>query len=122
MRLYIRADGSYAGTQKDAGKGAVQVEVPTDKEGLIAYLNSQLGEAAQVEPVAGAPSAGPAPIVCPNCKRDHADARRIAQLTEQAAIRVELEHHIFKGDLHLVGGLIDATLNRFKELREGALA
>jgi len=44
MRLYICADGSYAGTQADAkamGKGWEQVEVPTDKAGLIDYLNAR---------------------------------------------------------------------------------
>jgi hypothetical protein len=43
MNLYLTAAGVYAGTQKDAGKGHRAVEVPTDKAGLIAYLNS-LGE------------------------------------------------------------------------------
>lgn len=41
MRLYL-AKGQYVGTQADArkiDKSFEQVEVPTDKEGLIAYLN-----------------------------------------------------------------------------------
>ena len=43
MRLYICADGSYVGTQAEAkakGKGWMLEEVPTDKEGLIEYLNA----------------------------------------------------------------------------------
>jgi hypothetical protein len=43
MRLYIRTDGSYAGTQADAGKGWKLEEVPTDKPGLLAYLNAMVG-------------------------------------------------------------------------------
>lgn len=42
MKLYI-ANGIYVGTQAEAkrlDKAFEQVEVPTDKEGLIAYLNS----------------------------------------------------------------------------------
>lgn len=41
MKLYL-ANGQYVGTQSEArkiDKGFEQVEVPTDKEGLIAYLN-----------------------------------------------------------------------------------
>lgn len=42
MKLYLAA-GQYVGTQADAkrlDKGYEAVEVPTDKEGLIAFLNS----------------------------------------------------------------------------------
>jgi hypothetical protein len=48
MRLYICIDGSYAGTQADAkakGRGFTEEEVPTDKAGLIAYLNQLVDEA-----------------------------------------------------------------------------
>lgn len=41
MKLYIAA-GQYVGTQAEAkaiDKGFENVEVPTDKEGLLAYLN-----------------------------------------------------------------------------------
>lgn len=43
MKLYITAAGVYAGTQAEAkkdGKGWTLEEVPTDKQGLIDYLNS----------------------------------------------------------------------------------
>lgn len=42
MKLYI-ANGVYVGTQAEARKADklfTQVEVPTDKDGLIAYLNA----------------------------------------------------------------------------------
>lgn len=43
MNLYITATGRYAGTQAEAkadGKGWTPEVVPTDKPGLIAYLNA----------------------------------------------------------------------------------
>ena len=52
MNLYITKDGQYAGTQKDAGKGHTAIEVPTDKAGLIAYLNG-LVQCAKVEGING---------------------------------------------------------------------
>lgn len=42
MRLYRTAKGRWVGTQDDArkdGKGWTQVETPTDKPGLLAFLN-----------------------------------------------------------------------------------
>lgn len=48
MRLYICIDGSFAGTQADAkakGNGFTEVDVPTDKAGLIDYLNGMVDEA-----------------------------------------------------------------------------
>jgi hypothetical protein len=42
MNLYITAAGRYVGTQAEArqdGKGWTPETVPTDKDGLIAYLN-----------------------------------------------------------------------------------
>lgn len=43
MKLYLTAAGVYAGTQIEAkrdGKGWTPEEVPTDKQGLIDYLNA----------------------------------------------------------------------------------
>lgn len=40
MRLYMTADGTVVGTQKDAGKGRSELNVPTDKAGLIEFLNT----------------------------------------------------------------------------------
>ena len=45
MKLYL-AQGRYVGTQAEAkrlDKGFAQVDVPTDKEGLIGYLNEHAG-------------------------------------------------------------------------------
>lgn len=42
MRLYTNSLGQWAGTQIDAKKiDAHLIEVPTDKPGLIAFLNGQ---------------------------------------------------------------------------------
>lgn len=52
MKLYI-ANGQYVGTQAEAKaitKSYTQVDVPTDKEGLIAYLNAQTEYAEAPEP------------------------------------------------------------------------
>ena len=45
MRLYLTTAGRYVGTQADAkskGKGWRPEEVPTDKLGLLAYLNAMV--------------------------------------------------------------------------------
>ena len=61
MNLYLTATGQYAGTQKDAGKGHTPVEVPTDKAGLIAYLNDMAPfEPTQALKDLGEPEAPPA--------------------------------------------------------------
>ena len=48
MRLYRTAKGAWVGTQDDArkdGKGWTQVEVPTDKANLLAFLNATVAPA-----------------------------------------------------------------------------
>ena len=62
MRLYRTANGRWAGTQADAGKGFVAVDLDTTKGPLIALLNGQLDEGrAQAQAQAQAPAAPPAP-------------------------------------------------------------
>ena len=39
MRLNQTKEGAWVGTQKEAGRDGQQVEVPTDKAGLIEWLN-----------------------------------------------------------------------------------
>jgi hypothetical protein len=43
MIFYRKPDGSWHGTQADAGKDREQIDVPTDKPGLLAFLNEHLG-------------------------------------------------------------------------------
>jgi len=54
MKLYKTPDGQFHGTQADARKADrdfQQVEVPTDKAGLIAYLNGQSQRAVEPQPL-----------------------------------------------------------------------
>ena len=53
MKLYLCQDGTYVGTQADAklrGKHFEQIEVPTDKEGLLAYLNQFVNAVEDLRP------------------------------------------------------------------------
>lgn len=54
MKLYKTPDGQFHGTQADARKvdrDFQQVEVPTDKAGLIAYLNGQSQRTIEPQPL-----------------------------------------------------------------------
>lgn len=56
MKLYRTATGTWAGTQSDAGKGFTQVDVPTDKPGLLAFLNTHAtGDAVETVDAGGDP-------------------------------------------------------------------
>lgn len=47
MKLYVNTKGQWAGTQAEAKKiGAKVTDVPTDKPGLLAFLNGQQQTAA----------------------------------------------------------------------------
>ena len=51
MRLYRTRTGRWVGTQTDAradGKGWQQVEVPTDKPGLLTFLNATVQDCPSV--------------------------------------------------------------------------
>ena len=53
MKLYTNSLGQWAGTQAEAKKiGAQLIEVPTDKPGLLAFLNGQqnISAAETIEP------------------------------------------------------------------------
>ena len=54
MKLYKTPDGQFHGTQVDARKADrdfQQVEVPTDKAGLITYLNGQSQRVVEPQPL-----------------------------------------------------------------------
>lgn len=70
MRLYRTGAGQWTGTQADAralaGKDWAEIEVPTDKPGLLAWLNDQAtppdtGRMAAPQPAAAPPAAAPPP-------------------------------------------------------------
>lgn len=69
MRLYVTPAGRWAGTQADAkaiGKedgGWEEFEVPTDKPGLLEFLNSrQVGAAPAPAPAIEPETPAPAPV------------------------------------------------------------
>lgn len=95
MKLYRKADGTWAGTQADAGKGAASVEVPTDKPSLLAWLNENAvfkptegqeggeGSTDSREPEKRADGAENGHKRCPKC---HWDYRRAAAAAEKLVI------------------------------------
>lgn len=88
MRLYRTAAGRWAGTQAEAGKGFTQVEIPTDKPGLLDWLNGR-GEEGPVE--LDAPERAPpakATNLCPACHRSPSAGAAIAESNDLEAIQV----------------------------------
>ena len=72
-------------TQAAAGKGFIQHDVPTDKAGLMAYVNELLSQAPQPPPpVEAAPPRGhqPAPTDCPTCLRTKEAAEAMAGVVD----------------------------------------
>ena len=62
MKLYVNNKGQWAGTQAEAKKiGAKVTEVPTDKPGLLAFLNGQQQT----------PLPDPEPQVVPRVRKQH---------------------------------------------------
>lgn len=59
MNLYLTKAGQYAGTMKDAGKGHMAVDVPTDKQGLIVWLNHLQKVPARCHPEGAVPITHP---------------------------------------------------------------
>ena len=84
MRLYLCAGGSYVGTQAEAksssrGRGFTEVDVPTDKPGLIAWLNKNAGPPAAPEPLEPShdPVGGSAPPSATSSYTSPLDARTV---------------------------------------------
>ena len=116
MRLYRTRSGNWAGTQADAARIArddgsaghwAQVEVPTDKPGLIAWLSAQ--------PIAE-DAADPAPLFDPIAAPD--DGFRV-----DADRRIGVEQEIQSCDLPRLAVLAQNIAWRFHELaRQGGAA
>lgn len=53
MIFYRTPNGVYHGTQADAGKNRVQVDVPTDKPGLLQFLNENCRAVEPEQPLSG---------------------------------------------------------------------
>lgn len=48
MRVYLTREGTFVATLAEAGKDATRMDVPTDKPGLITFLNALHNATAQV--------------------------------------------------------------------------
>lgn len=100
MNLYLSNGRTWTGTQKDAKEAGpfIAVDVPTDKPGLLQWLNDRWAEmlhpvpapepAEPVPPVVSPPAANPTD--CPACHRSPRVAQIVvnceASMTAQAAI------------------------------------
>ena len=106
MRLYLTSTGEWTGNQSDAaglvranGGTWEQVDVPTDKPGLIAWLTDQWARFAIVpEPSPPMPTTG-------------ADAQRTENLR-----RISVEEEIQNCDLPRLAVLAENVAWRFHEL------
>ncbi|MEO1169633.1 MAG: hypothetical protein AAFW97_13075 [Pseudomonadota bacterium] len=86
MRLYRTADGEWIGTQADArsaaeGRGWEQVEVPTDKAGLLGFLNDMEAK----NPRREASSILQAPEEAEAVKQSNRDLQRSIDIDEEIA-------------------------------------
>lgn len=117
MRLYRTRSGNWVGTQADATRVARedgsnghwrQVEVPTDKPGLIAWLGSQqiaeetIDRASLLDPI-------PATVAPAN----------LADVPTEAAARISVEEEIQRCDLPRLAVLAQNIAWRFHELGKG---
>jgi hypothetical protein len=121
MRLYRTRSGNWAGTQADAARIAredgslgkwQQVDVPTDKPGLIAWLSAQ---PIADEPVEITHSAADDLKIVPIPAPDDAFAA-------EAARRATIEEEIQRCDLPRLAVLAQNVAWRFHELGKGAPA
>lgn len=105
MRLYQSPDGVWSGTQADAkayakstGQSWTEIEVPTDKVGLMAFLNEhRVGGVARL--VVSEPPAAP-----------------VAQAVPQAISSIPLEEAIWElplGEAIRLGGVIMERIREF---------
>lgn len=96
----------------------VPVEVPTDKAGLLDYVNALLG-AASAEPAA---LEAPAPVEntgerCPKCRFDHRSALRVAEHYARSVTREARLNWIETADPAELGSLAGAIADRFLEMK-----
>lgn len=105
----------YAANKADAACAenatSEPVEIPTDRVGLLDWLNEH-GTA--LPPAVAADR-------CPNCKRTFPEAARIAGLANRAAILAACEDQIFAADANTLAALAGFVIIRLQELRGGAL-
>jgi hypothetical protein len=85
MRLYVNSKGQWAGTQAEAKKiGASVAEVPTDKPGLLEFLNGRNQ----------APSE-PAPAVSTKREIKQSKSQKLFDVAKDASLE-ELQHIVYR--------------------------
>lgn len=128
MIFYLCNGNQLAGTQADArqlDRNFVQVDVPTDKAGLMAYINELMARAPVApEPELVRPEPTNSPEVkastvenewtrCPKCNNTRRLASFYAGLEGAQAIREAIR----TCDPDFINGHVDAVIDRLKELK-----
>lgn len=120
MIFYQLADGTLVGTQADAKASKQpweQVDVPTDKAGLMDHINRLRGEFEAGDVPQAPPTPAPAPSEwdrCPKCNNTRRLAEFYAGLEGAKAIR----EAILTCDAQFVNGHVDAVIDRLKAMKE----
>jgi len=87
MKLYVNSKGQWVGTQAEAKKiGAKVTEVPTDKPGLLAFLNGQQQ--------AAAPDPTPTTTTTPS-KVTKSKSQTLFDVANEATLQ-ELQHVVYR--------------------------
>ncbi len=122
-RLIIRGRAHYVGTQADAraikretGAAWSEVDVPTDKTGLLAFLNDSAAPAP--EPVASSPPISAPALQPPRASPFALDAASVLARMDNPDVSVDA---IVEGIAHMKGGyalkrVAGAVALRFEEL------
>lgn len=119
MRLYRTRAGAWAGTQAEAGKGFEQVEFPTDKPGLLAWLNANaaapIATSLPIAPAFAPPP--PAPRLSASTTLDRLVA--FQELPDEMKLTA-LEEAIQSVDGFQLARLVSNVVSRLEELRREA--
>lgn len=117
MRIYKTQAGRWAGTQAEAGKGFTQIEVPTDKPGLLVWLNENaaddppiIQEERRVEGFQIPPE--------PRAELDDTKARK-AELIAKGKDVEALGEWIFEAEIWELERIFGMLATRLGEMRKG---
>lgn len=120
MNLYLTADGRYVGTQaeaKKAGKGWTPETVPTDKEGLIEYLND-MTVTASVQPIREASNE-----TIRQSNSEEAQREAAIRMTPDRDLKLQqgrelsqITDYIMESEGYVLGSILNAGLERAAQL------
>lgn len=122
MRLYRTVDGIYVGTQFEAkrdGKGWKLVEVPTDKQGLIDWLNANM-PLVHITPETKAEDLPSYTFTREG--NDHGrepppEVRKYTGLAPEQNMLLEIEDFIEEADAGAIGAIACRLVARFEEIK-----